>query len=654
MPASPVSGRFVSANLKENDMIEAINIHKHYGVEAVLSGADVRIVPGEKVGMVGRNGAGKTTLVRILTGEDGDYSGTVRRGVHETLACVPQHFPVRELTAIEFMVEPVAEQRRALAALEEEMAGVEGRELERVLEAYGDLRTSYDAGPGDEAESRALGYLESLGLADSAETPLAALSGGERNILALGRALLSRPDVLVLDEPGNHLDMWGLAWLEQFVREYPGAVIVISHNRYLLDRICSRIIEIDGGKTRSFTGNYSAYRIEKLRSAVSGEMAFRADEKKIEQLEAVVKKFADIARRTADPAWGRRLRARRTHLEKTKEAAREKPKNPVESFSVSFETDASRANLALKVGGLSCAFGERVLFSNVSLTIHTGERVALVGANGSGKSTFLREVLRLHEAQDPSVFVGPSMTVAYCSQHAEGLDRTATILDVCIDAGAKTLEDARKALAPFLFPREALEQKIGSLSGGELNRLQLALAGIRKANFLILDEPTNHLDIPACEAIEEALLDFAGTILVVSHDRYFLDRIATRVLEIDSGTITSWDGNFSEFWFERYGTDVSRPIRTAGGGRQNRGGDARGVKAHSGGVKAGGVKAGGTQAAGASFVEQRIINLEAEQRELESRMAAAYSEGDLARARTLGTKLDRTRREVERLYAAWE
>lgn len=631
-------------------MIEAVNITKHYGADAVLSGADVRIAPGEKVGIVGRNGAGKTTLVRILAGEDEDFNGTVRRGGGDTLACVPQHFPVKDMTAIEYMVEPVAVQRRELAALEEEMASAEGRELERVLTAYGDLRTEYDAGPGDEAESRALGYLEGLSLGASAETPLAALSGGERNILALGRALLSRPDVLVLDEPGNHLDMWGLAWLEQFVREYPGAVIVISHNRYLLDRICSRIIEVDAGKTASFTGNYSAYRIDKLRSAVSGEMAARADEKKIARLEAVVKKFVDIARRTADPAWGRRLRARRTHLEKTKESAREKPKNPVASFSVSFDTDASRANIALKVTDLSCAFGERVLFKDVSLTIGTGERVALVGANGSGKSTFLREVLKRHAAQDPSVFIGPSMNVAYCSQHADGLDRTATILDVCIDAGAKTAEDARKAVAPFLFTRESLGQTIGSLSGGELNRLQLALAGLRKANFLILDEPTNHLDIPACEAIEEALLDFAGTILVVSHDRYFLDRIATRVLEIDEETITSWDGNFSEFWFERYGTDVSRPIRTAGGNQKRRvesgtpAGDklGRDVKAH------------GAKTAIPDATEQRIMALEAEQRQLESRMAAAYTEGDLTQARTLGTKLDRTRREIERLYDAWE
>jgi len=618
-------------------MIEAFNITKHYGADAVLAGAEVRIAPGEKVGVVGRNGAGKTTLVRILAGDDEDFSGTVRRSSGATLACVPQHFPVTDVTALEYIVEPVAEERYALAELEEAMAGAEGRELERVLAVYGDLRTEYDSGPGDEAESRALGYLESLGLADSAETPLASLSGGERNILALGRALLSRPDVLVLDEPGNHLDMWGLAWLEQFVREYPGAVIVISHNRYLLDRICSRIIEVDEGKTASFTGNYSAYRIAKLRNAVSGEMAARADEKKIAQLEAVVKKFADIARRTADPAWGRRLRARRTHLEKTKEAAREKPKNPVASFSVSFDTDASRADLALKVTGVSCAFGERVLFRDVSLTIGTGERVALVGANGSGKSTFLREVLRRHKAQDSSVFIGPSLTVAFCSQHAEGLDRAATILDVCIDAGAKTVEDARKAVAPFLFTRESLGQTIGSLSGGELNRLQLALAGLRKANFLILDEPTNHLDIPSCEAVEEALLDFAGTILVVSHDRYFLDCIATRVLEIDGETITSWDGNFSEFWFERYGTDVSRPIRTAGSGRQDNG-----------------VPTGGMDARGVDTVEQRIMNLEAEQRSLERQMEDAYGQGDLTRARSLGTKLDRTRREVNRLYDEWE
>lgn len=604
-------------------MIEAIQIQKHYGSETILKDVTVRIAKGDKVGVVGKNGAGKTTLVRILTGEDTDFSGTLKRTENETVGYVAQHFPASDISALEYMVEHFTQTRERLRGLEERMTRTDGKELARVLEEYGELRSAYDSLSGDEAEDRALTYLETLKLDACADTPLSSLSGGERNILAMGRALLARPDVLILDEPGNHLDIWGLAWLEQFIREYQGAVIVISHNRYLLDRVCSRIVDIERGKATSFTGNYSAWRIDKLRNTVAGEMAYRADEKKIARLEALVKRFEEIARRTADPAWGRRLHSRRTHLEKTKENAREKPANPVASFSVSFETEASKADIALKTAGLSCAFGDRVLFSGVSLTIRTGERIALVGANGSGKSTFIREVLRLHEAQDPSVFIGPSMNIAWCSQHGEGLVAGKTVFDECVRAGSKTFEEAWKILSRFLFTRDSLAQKTETLSGGERNKLQLALAVIRKANFLILDEPTNHLDIASCEAIEDALQDFAGTILAVSHDRYFLDRIATGVLEIAEGKITSWEGNFSEFWFARYGKAPESPIRTVG------------------------------QKTLDSSIEKRIVALESEKKELETAMGKAYTEGNLDKARALGAKLARAGREIERLYAQW-
>lgn len=605
-------------------MIEAQNITKNYGLDSIIEAASFRVSARERVGIIGPNGAGKTTLVRMLLGLDDDFTGTIQYTENERTAFVAQDFQVRDMSVLSWMVEDFSVCRRELADLETAMAEVSGRDLERVLERYGELRSLYDARGGDEAEERAYSFLSSIKLDYMAETPLGALSGGERNVIALGRAFISRPDVLVLDEPGNHLDVWGLAWLEQSLREYPGCVLIVSHNRYLLDRVCTRILDIERSRVSTFSGNYSAWRIDRLKRAVSGEMAFRADQKKIERLEEIVKRFTDIARRTADPAWGRRLRARKTHLEKTREAARGKPSDPVSSYSVSFAGEASRAHIALKVDGLSCGFGERLLFSDVSLTIPTGERVALVGPNGSGKTTFIREVLARHARGESGVYIGPSLNVAYCSQHAEWADGEATVLDECIRAGALTEDEAWKALSPFLFKREALGQRLSCLSGGEKNRLQLVLAVIAKANFLILDEPTNHLDIASCEAIEEALLDFPGTLLVVSHDRYFLDRIATRVLEITGGTIVSHDGNFSEFWFSRYGTSPVRPVRSV------------------------------SASEGPDPLEKRIVALEAEQKELEGRMESAWNANSLDTARVLGTKLERVRREIDRLYAQWE
>lgn len=604
-------------------MIEARNIAKHYGCETILEKVDLRIAGNEKIGIVGRNGAGKTTLVRILTGEDPDHEGRVVRTANERVGYVAQHFEPGEETALEYMIEPVLALREQLTVLEEAMGQSEGRMLEQVLEQYGEVRQRHDVLAGDVAEERALAWLEGIGLTGREDRPVSLMSGGERNILALGRALVARPDVLVLDEPGNHLDMAGMAWLEGFIREYPGTVIVISHNRYLLDRVCTRILEVDRRQVNSYTGNYSAYRLTRLRNAVAGEMAWKADQKKIAQLEALVKKFEEITRRTADAAWGRRLRSRRKHLERVKERSAEKPNDPVAAYSVSFDAEASKAHIALKLEGLRIAFGERVLLDEVSILIQTGERVALVGPNGCGKTSFIKEVLRRAAEQDRSVYIGPSLTLAVCTQHGEGLDPCATVFEACLKAGARNEDEAGRLIARFLFPREALEQRVGTLSGGETNRLQLALAVQQKANFLILDEPTNHLDIASCEAIEEALEDFAGTILVISHDRYFLDRLATRVLEIDEGHMVSWDGNFSEFWAERHGSMVARPIRTA---RKEK---------------------------GASPVEQRIMALEAEQRSIEADMGNAYTAGDLAKARSLGARLSRITREIERLYEEW-
>lgn len=630
-------------------MIDIQNLSRDFGGTVILDGITLRLDLAEKTGLIGRNGAGKTTLVRILTGEDDDFSGRVNTTGGVRVAYVPQYFPEFDGTARDFLVEPVYALRARLAELEDRMGQCEGRELERVLDDYGSLRARYDSVSGDEAEERALRFLDGLGLGGCADTPTAVLSGGERNVLALGRAALERPDLLILDEPGNHLDIRGLAWLEGFIRDWPGAVLVISHNRYLLDRSVSRIVELEAGKVDSFTGNYSGWRMERLRRAVSGEMAYRADQKKIERLEALVKRFEQICRATADPAWGKRLRSRRTQLAKTKERAAEKPVDPDSSFEVRFDAEASRARLALKVAGLDCRIGTRVLLEDVELVIETGERVALVGPNGSGKTTFLR-TLKALAADEREVRFGPSMKVAWCDQHGESLDRSATLLDVCVDAGALNFDAAWKALAPFLFDREDLYRTVGTLSGGELNRLQLALAVIAKANFLILDEPTNHLDIPACEAVEDALTEFAGTILVVSHDRYFLDRIATRVIEIDDGELVAWDGNFSEYWFRRWGRAVGSPF--AGQTGQVSGGKSGAADITDRGRKL--ASAGAPKVStNAAELERRIVELEAERETLERETGEAYSAGELKRARDLGNRLAALSRRIDDLYRQW-
>ncbi len=636
-------------------MIDIQNVKKDYAGTTVLAGASARISRGEKVALIGGNGAGKTTLLRILMGEDDDWSGKIVRENGARVAFVPQFFPEFDGTALEYVLEPFRETRDRLASLEEEMASADGKALDRALAEYGALRAEYDANGGDLAEERSLRYLSGAGLEKLARVKTQVLSGGERNALALTRALLSRPDLLVLDEPGNHLDAWGLSWLERCVRDYPGAVLIVSHNRYLLDRTVTRVLELESGKIESYTGNYSAYRMERLRKAVAGEMDWKADQKRIARLEEVVKRFETIARAHPDPKWGRRLRARRTQLEKTRERSAEKPRAPDAKAGISFAGERSRADIALKATEYTKTFGASPVLDAVSLTMAPGDRVALVGPNGSGKTTFLEAILRegTRDGSGP-IAIGPSMRVSYCSQHGDALNPEETVLGACVASGAKTADEAWKALSPLLFSRESLERKIASLSGGETNRLQLALASISRANFLILDEPTNHLDIPSREAVEDALADFDGTVLVVSHDRYFLDRIATRVVEIDDGEFVEYDGNFSEFWYRRYGDSTGGPFKaTKGGDPEGRGKAIERAKtaAAKGAVK-GAVKGPTNQSN--DGIERRIIALEAERARIEKELSLAYESGDLRAARDLGGRLAENAKIVERLYDSWK
>lgn len=626
-------------------MINIQQLTKDWSGTEVLQNLSFQLSPGEKVGLIGRNGAGKTTLLNLLCGQDTDYKGSIQLEAETSIALVPQYFPDYDGTALEWLCRPWKERKEALEKLEHLMARTEGRELEKILEAYGRIRTDWDAEGGETAEERARRYLEGLGLKKCINTATQHLSGGEKNVLSLASAILLRPSLLILDEPGNHLDLQGISWLESFIKSWPGAVLMVSHNRYLLDRVAERILELEQGKIHSYTGNYSTYRLESLRKTVSTEMHFRADAKKIERMEALVKRFEQICRATADPAWGKRLRSRRTQLARMKDSATEKPLNPDSSFSLSFSSEQTKANIALRIRNHDCIRGNRTLLHSVSLFIENGERVALLGPNGSGKSSFLEDIRSLCRADNKEYYIGPSMKCAWCSQHGETLNPEASILDSCISAGALNREEAWKVLSRFLFTYSMLDQKTGSLSGGEINRLQLALAVIAKANFLILDEPTNHLDISAREAVEDALAEFEGTILCVSHDRYFLDKIATRIIEIDDGGFTEWNCCFTEYYLARWGRAPSAPFSLTEGPAHRKADASRRAGQIASGCKA------ATDSRDA--LEKRITSLEKEKSSLEKEMQQAYNDGSLKKARSMGVRLSVLVREIESLYKQW-
>ena len=618
-------------------LIETFQLEKNWGGDPVFNDLSFSINPGEKIGLIGRNGSGKTTLLEIIAGRDEDFSGTLRAETRSRIGYVPQYLRMdSEETVKDFLLGDIIRLRGQLARLEEDMGGAEGEELEAVLNEYQQTRELYDGLSGDTAETRMKRFLDGSGLTGKESITLAQLSGGERNILSLLRVMISLPDLLILDEPGNHLDYAGLTWLETFLRQQRCAVLLVSHNRYLLDRVVDRIWELGQGEINEYTGNYSAYRLEKLRNIGAAGKQYKAEQKKIARLEELVRRFEEAARNTADPAWGRRLRARRTQLEKVKEQAVNKPEVSDGNLDIAFSELKSRADIALAVSGYFRGFGDIELLENADLFIGTGERVALTGPNGCGKSTFLRDLVEEGHWDNPIVRIGPSMVIGYCAQHQEVFDPNLSILAEFEKITPGTRDDVFRFLSRFYFTWEDLERTIGTLSGGEKNRLQIARAIYLKANFLVLDEPTNHLDISSREAIENGLEDFKGTLLVVSHDRYFLDKIADRVVEISDRRFVDYQGNFSEYWAVR-----SALKRRGGAEIQKRSADLR-KKSRTAGDR-------GTQ----KELEEKIMRLEAEQRTLERNIEEAYRKGDYDEGGRLSGELEKLTALIAKSYDRW-
>ncbi len=626
-------------------IVEANGVTKRFGAATVLENVSVRVDAGERIGLIGVNGSGKTTLARILAGLDPEYEGRCHRSPGTAVAYVPQYLDAApETTCLDYMTRELEPLRLELRRCEEQLAAVSAadpRAVERALAEYQRARDAFEAAGGDEASGSAEAALDAVGLPGRAGSPVGVLSGGEQNVLCLAKAVARRPDLLILDEPGNHLDFDGLEWLERFIVGFPGAVLIISHNRYLLDRTTSATAEVADRAVMRYEGNYSAYRLAKLRAATAQQADYAADAKKLARLEALVAKFAQIAREHADPAWGRRLRARRTQLEHARKAAVDRPVLTARSMDVTLGPGQSRAEIAVELRGYSRAFGDLVLFDRADALVRCGERVAVVGPNGSGKTTLLRDIVERGSWDDPHVRVGPSMQVGYCSQHQDIFRPEATILEEMLRFGVKNAADAIRLLGRYLFTYEDLSARIGTLSGGERNRLQFAACELAGANILVLDEPTNHMDIASREAIEDALEEFAGTVILVSHDRYLIDAVASRVLEIVDRSLAGYNGSYTEYRAMRR----SSPARAHTRRRERSTGGDRGTR----GVRAGG--ASGANGSRLQDIERRISRLEGEKVALERRITEAFERSDHRGGRKLANELEQRARELD---AAWE
>jgi ATP-binding cassette subfamily F protein 3 len=521
-------------------------VKKHYGSQDVLRGATVQINPGEKVALVGRNGAGKTTLFRILAGVEQPDDGTVARVRNLRLGFLQQQVDYSEQSSMLDMALAVfaelQEMEREMRRLEHEMSHKEGDDLDQIMATYSELQHAYDHAGGFAYHAKTEAVLLGLGFTKSDfDRPAAKLSGGQKNRLALAQLLLGEPDILLLDEPTNHLDVDAIEWLEEFLIGYKSAFVIISHDRYFLDRVVQRIIELDNGKLTSYTGNYSQYVVER-------EVQREIQQRHYEQQQEMIARTEEFIRRNIAGQKTKQAKSRRKMLAKIDRVDAVQADRSSGDFRLKPLVPTGEQVLVTK--NLAAGFAEKRLVDNLTFTLWRGEVLGIIGPNGSGKTTLVRTLLDTIAPLDGTVQWGANVNIGYYDQQLNTLDADNSIIAEIrtIDPLAKD-GDLRSFLAKFLFTGDDVFKQISNLSGGEKGRLALAKLIYSRANVLILDEPTNHLDVASREALEDALSEYAGTIIVISHDRYFLDRVATEILYVAGGKAEPFDGSYSE-WHE--------------------------------------------------------------------------------------------------------
>ena len=526
--------------------ISVSNLVKEFEVgHKILDGLTFQVDTGERVGLLGPNGCGKTTLLRILTGVmDYDEGDVVivpgkRMGLISQIPVYPAGYTVEDVLATAF--EPLREMEREMAALAEQMG--EGTDP-AILARYDKLTAAFEAAGGYETDTKTNKVCNGLTIPQSMREQLFdKLSGGEKTRVNLARLILEDTDILLLDEPTNHLDLRATEWLEEYLDKFKGTVLTVSHDRYFLDKVVNRIVEIQSGKAEFYSGNYSFYVVEKERRYEEKLRQYEKEQAKIEQLEKAAEQMRIWAYSGMDKTF-KRVKSMEKRIERMRTTDRPTKERKME---VRFGEREFRGDEVLTIKGLTKSFGDRTLFSNLGLEVAGGERIALLGDNGSGKTTLLKILLGEEEPDAGKVRMGPTVKVGYLPQHVHFDHPERNLVDTLIYEQDCTAQTARNRLAAFKFRGEDVFKPVSALSGGEQSRLRLCMLMDEKINLLILDEPTNHLDIQSREWIEEAVEEYEGNLLFVSHDRYFIDRFASRIWMLEDGHITDFRGNYQEY-----------------------------------------------------------------------------------------------------------
>lgn len=536
-------------------MIElAINkLQKYYGAAKVLDDITFEVQTSEKVGIVGCNGCGKSTLLKIIIGLESYENGNiaVRKGAVlgylEQMPEYPDNFKAADVLNTAF--EKADNIYKQLKILEEQLSNADADNMDKLLKKYADLQTLYEDMGGYEKEEKLSRVCTGLKIDDSLKKKLfLQLSGGEKTTVILAKILLQNPDILLLDEPSNHLDFHAMEWLEDYLKNYKGAVIIVSHDRYFLDNVVTKIVEIENMTAKSYIGNYTAFVKEKERQLQLQLEAFLNQQKKINSMEKAIARLRDWGQRGDNEKFFKRAASMEKLLDKMERL--DKPRTEKQSISINVNTSGRSGNEVVIIEDLAKKYGAKKILRGAELLVRKGEAVALIGDNGTGKSTLIKILLGIEQADKGTAYLGSSVKLGYLQQNIAFPDENKTILETFRDNIVITEGKAREYLARYMFYGESVFKKVGALSGGERSRLKLAIIMYNEVNLLILDEPTNHLDIDTREELETLLKRFNGTLFFVSHDRYFINSIAGRVVSLEGGSLTSYDGNY-EYYKEK-------------------------------------------------------------------------------------------------------
>lgn len=623
------------------------NISKSFGTDVIIKSCSFNIEDHEKAAIVGINGAGKSTLLKIITGIEPADTGLVTLAKDKTLGYLSQQQNLNsdntiydELLSVK---QYILDMEAQLRSIENQMKSADDTALETLMKKYSDLNHEFELNNGYTYKSEITGVLKGLGFAEEDFTlNVNTLSGGQKTRVALGRLLLSKPDIILLDEPTNHLDMESISWLENYLLNYSGAVLIVAHDRYFLDKIVSKIIELDNGNATVFSGNYTDYASKKaiLRNMQLKE--YLNQQREIKHQEEVITKLKQFNREKSI----KRAESREKMLNKMEFV--DKPEILNDKMDIKLEPNVISGNDVLTVDNLTKGFDGTVLFDNICFQIKRGERVALIGSNGTGKTTILKLINGIIPADSGSIYLGAKVNIGYYDQEHHVLDPDKTIFDEIRDAYPDLNNtQIRNTLAAFLFTNEDVFKYIKDLSGGERGRVSLAKLMLSNANFLILDEPTNHLDITSKEILENALNSYTGTVLFVSHDRYFINSTATRIIELANKTVVNYIGNY-DYYLEKKDILGAKPItnnisKSSSSAISKLNWQEEKVKQAQQKKIKNEIKR----------TEERIALIEAEIEELDNMYADPAISSDTAKLMEIHTRKEALSKELDELYDKW-